>query len=366
MKRFFTTALVLLLLFCLTTAHAVAPGSAGDPLISLNYINNTYLPAVRTDSRNVINNNIGKAYGDTLTKLREAYDGYMLRLGAVQGYTFAGAFTPLSLPAGTAANLLTGGSFVLTSGAAVLQLEKGTVINISTGMEVPNGTALTLNERYFCAENTAAVFAASSASTCLVDGYYKSGGTVIVNPVLFTDVKTGDWFYNAVRFAGDNNLFKGTTPTTFAPQTAMSRGMFVTVLYRLAGQPAAVSTSVFSDVPSNQYYTSAVIWANANNIVTGYDGKFQPDVLITREQMAVILYRYAAYAGYGTTYGNTSIFDAFPDKGSVAGYASDQVKWAVYNGLISGVSGKLLPNNTASRAEVAQIIMNFSQKIMGK
>ncbi len=365
MKRFFIITLVLLLLFCFTTAYAVAPGSAGDPLISLSYINNTFRPAVRTDSKTLIDNTVGKAYDDTLKKLREAYDGYILRLGAVQGYTFAGSFTALNLPVGTAAELITGGTFVLTSGDAVLQLEKGTVINISTGTEVPNGSALTTNQRYFCAEDTSARFAAASAATGLVDGYYKSGGTVIVNPVLFADVKTGDWFYNAVRYAGDNNLFKGTSPTTFEPQTAMSRGMFVTVLYRLAGQPAAASTSAFSDVPSNQYYTGAVIWANANSIVTGYDGKFQPDVLITREQMAVILCRYAAYAGYGTAYANTSVFDAFPDKGSVAGYASDQVKWAAYHGLISGVSGKLLPNNTASRAEVAQIILNFCQKIIG-
>lgn len=365
MKRFTAIALVLLLLFCLTTGYAAAPGSSGDPLISLNHINNTFYPAVRNDSRNLTNNAIGKSYDDTLKKLQEAYNGYLLRLGGMEGYLFAGAFTPLSLPAGTSAKLVTGSTFVLTSGAAVLQLEKGTVINITTGAEITNGSPLTPNERYFCAENTIAQFAAASASTCLLDGYYQSGGTVIVNPVLFTDVKTGDWFYNAVRFAGDNNLFKGTTPTTFEPQTAMSRGMFVTVLYRLAGQPAVASPNVFSDVPAAQYYTSAVIWANANNVVTGYEGKYQPNVLITREQMAVILYRYASYAGYGTAYGNTSVFDSFPDKGSVSAYASESVKWAVYNGLISGVNGKLLPNNTASRAEVAQIIMNFCQNIIG-
>jgi hypothetical protein len=365
MKRFIAIALVLVLLFCFTTVYAAAPGSSGDPLISLSYLNNTFLPAMRNDSRNLMKSTIGKSYDDALKKLREAYEGYMLRLGGIEGYSFAGAFTPLNLPAGTAAKLITGGTFVLTSGAAVLQLEKGTVINISTGAEVPNGSSLTPNERYFCAENTTAQFAAASASTCLIDGYYQSGGTVIVNPVLFTDVKTGDWFYTAVRFAGDNNLFKGTTLTTFEPQTAMSRGMFVTVLYRLAGQPAVASSSVFSDVPASQYYTNAVIWANANNIVSGYEGKFQPNVLITREQMASILYRYAAYAGYSTSCPNTFVFDSFPDKGSVSGYASEQVKWAVYNGLISGVNGKLLPNSSASRAEVAQIILNFCQKIIG-
>lgn len=365
MKKSAVIALVLLLLFCITTAYAAAPGSSGDPLISLSHINSAFLPAVRNDSRNLISGAVGKSYSDTLKKLQEAYDGYIHRLGGIEGYSFAGAFTPLSLPAGTSAKLVTGSTFVLTSGTASVQIDKGTVINISTGAEVTNGSPLTLNERYFCAEDTIAQFAASSAAACLIDGYYQSGGTVIVNPVLFTDVRTGDWFYNAVRFASDNNLFKGTAPTTFAPRMSMTRGMFVTVLHRLAGEPAAASTAVFSDVPASQYYSSAVGWANANNIVTGYDGKFQPDVLITREQMAVILYRYASDAGYGNAFANTSVFDSFPDKSSVSAYASDAVKWAVYNGLLSGADGKLLPNNTASRAEVAQIILNFCQKTIG-
>lgn len=365
MKRLTAVVLVLLLLLCITAAYATAPGSTGDPLISLSHINNTFLPAVRGDAKNLVNDALGKSYGDTLKKLQEAYDGYMLRLGGMEGYTFASAFTPLSLPAGASSKLITGSTFVLTSGAATVLIEKGTVINISTGTEVPNGSSLTLNQRYFCAEDTAALFAAASMSTCLIDGYYQSGGTVIVNPVLFSDVKTGDWFYTAVRYASENNLFKGTTPTTFEPKTAMTRGMFVTVLYRLAGEPAASTAAIFSDVPSSQYYTAAVSWANANNIVTGYDGKFQPNVLITREQMAVILYRYSAYAGYGAAYTGTSVFDSFPDKGSVSPYASDAVKWAVFNRLLSGADGRLQPNNTASRAEVAQIILNFCQKFIG-
>jgi hypothetical protein len=365
MKRLTAVALVLLLLICISAAYAAAPGSAGDPLISLSYINGTFQPAVRGDAKNLIHSAIGNSYGDTLKKLQEAYDGYMLRLGGMEGYTFAGSFTPLHLPAGKSARLITGGTFILTSGAASVQIEKGTVINISTGAEIPSGSFVTVNQRYFCAEDTTALFAASEASTCLVDGYYQSGGDVIVNPIPFTDVRTVDWFYPAVKFAYDNNLFKGTSPATFEPKTAMTRGMFVTVLYRLAGQPAVTSSAVFSDVPSNQYYTSAVSWANANNIVTGYEGKFMPGTLITREQMAVILYRYAVFAGFGAPYANTNAFDSFPDKASVSGYATEAVKWATYNGLLSGAGGKLMPNNTASRAEVAQIILNYCRKFTG-
>ncbi len=366
MKRFFAIALVLLLLFSLTSGFAAAPGSSGDPLISLTYINNSFLPTVRNDTKALVNSAIGKTYSDAEKKLREAYDGYLLRLGGYTGYTFAGAFTPVSLPVGTTAKLITGSTFVLTSGTASLQIEKGTVINISTGSEIATAAALTPNERYFCAEDTVAQFVAVSSATCLIDGYYHSGGTVIINPVNFSDVKSTDWFYTAVTFASDNNLFKGTTPTTFAPQMTMTRGMFVAVLHRLAGQPVVTLSSAFSDVPSSQYYYNAVVWANTNGIVSGYsDGKFHPDDLITREQMAVILSNYAQYAGYGTAYPNTSVYDSFPDKGSVSAYAINAAKWAAYNGLLSGSYGKLLPKNTASRSEVAQIMMNFCQRIVG-
>lgn len=366
MKRFIAIALVLLLLFCFTTAYASTPGSSGDPLISLAHINDSFLPAVRNDSKALVSSSIGKTYSDARLRLKEAYDGYLQKLGGFEGYTFAGVFTAVSLPAGTSAKLITGSTFVLTSGTASLQIDKGTVINISTGQEVPTSSSLTPNARYFCAEDTIAQFVAASAATCLIDGYYQSGGTVIINPVFFSDVKNTDWFYNAVKFASENNLFKGTTPTTFAPQSTMTRGMFVTVLYRLAGQPAVTSPSIFSDVPAAQYYSNAVVWANANNIVTGYsDGKFHPDDLITREQMAVILSRYASHAGYSTAYADTSVFDSFPDKGSVSPYAVDFVKWAASNGLLSGANGKLLPKSTASRSEVAQIMLNFCQRIIG-
>lgn len=366
MKRIVVVALVLALLFCLTTAWASAPGSAGDPLISLTYINNTFIPTVRNDAKATITAGIGNVYKSAEASLQSAYDGYKMRLGDTGGYTFAGAFTPISLPAGTSAELITGSTFIMTAGSMYFQVVKGTLINISTGTETGSSGELTLRHRYFCAEDTTVQFIASTGSTCLIDGYYKSGGTVIINPVLFTDVRSTDWYYNAVSYASENKLFNGTSPTTFSPQTSMTRGMFVTVLYRLAKQPAVTPSAVFSDVPLSEYYCNPVTWANANNIVNGYSsGSFAPSISITREQMAVILYRYAVYAGYSTTFGNTTLFDSFPDNGSVSSYAVDAVKWANYNGIINGSGGKLLPQDTATRAQVAQILFNFCEKFTG-
>jgi hypothetical protein len=143
--------------------------------------------------------------------------------------------------------------------------------------------------------------------------------------------------------------------------------MFVTVLHRLAGKPAVTAASAFPDVAdTSQYYYSAVIWANANLIVTGYsDGKFHPNDSITREQMALIIWRYATSAGYDTTPSNTSIYDSFSDKGSVSAYAQDAMKWATSAGVINGSDGKLIPKSTATRAQVAQIVLNFCQKVAG-
>ncbi len=367
MKRIIAAALVLLLLVSLTSTLASTPGSAADPLISLSYITGTFLPATVSDCNTQASNSLGALYENAEEEIQAAYDAYMLRLSGYSGYTFTDDFTPLDLPAGQTVNLVTGGTFTLISGRATLNIITGTVINISTGSEVASGASLSLNQRYFCAEDTAAVFTASSSAVCQVDGYYKTTGTVIVSPNRFLDVSSADWYYDAVIYASNNGLFTGTSETAFSPQSSMTRGMFVTVLYRLAGEPAVYAASVFPDVGSTSlYYYKAVVWANANNIVNGYeDGRFKPDNLITREQMAVIMYRYASYAGYGTSSGGASAYDSFPDTGSVSDFAVNAMKWATSNSLINGSDGKLLPKNTASRAQVAQIILNFCSNVAG-
>jgi hypothetical protein len=366
MKKLIAAALALLLLLCMTTAYGAAPGTAADPLISLSYMSGTFLPAVRNESAALVGSALGSMYSDAGGKLKTAYDVYIARLGGLAGYMFAPAFTPLNLPAGSTAGLITGTTFVLTSGTADLMIQSGVVINISTGSEVASG-ALTPNQRYFCAEDTTALVAATSDAVGQVDGYYTTTGSVVPSPVLFIDVKSTDWFYDAVTYVSGKSLFTGTSATAFSPQSSMTRAMFVTVLHRLAGKPAISSFSVFPDVSdASAYYFNAVVWANQNNIVTGdSDGKFHPDQSITREQMAVIISRYAAYAGYGTTPLSTAAYDAFSDRSSVSGYAQDAVKWATSVGLLNGSDGKIVPKGTASRAQVAQIILNFCQKIAG-
>ena len=179
----------------------------------------------------------------------------------------------------------------------------------------------------------------------------------------FTDVSTSDWFYSDVMFVYENGLFSGTDSRSFSPNASMTRAMLVTVLYRLEGEPAGTGSSSFSDVRSGSYYEKAVAWAAANGIVTGTGStSFSPDVKVTREQLAAILYRYAQYKKLDTDAG--AKLDSFSDAGNVSGYASEALSWAVSEGLINGASGRLMPKGDATRAQVAAILHRFVENVM--
>ncbi len=178
----------------------------------------------------------------------------------------------------------------------------------------------------------------------------------------FTDVVPGAWYQDAVNYAIKNGLMEGTSATTFEPNTKTSRGMVVTILHRLEGTPSAAAAG-FGDVASGQWYTDAVSWAAANGIVTGYDtGNFGPNDIVTREQMAAILYRYASYKAYGTD--AQANLTSYTDAGAISGYAESAMKWANAEGLITGTTTTTLsPAGDASRAEVATILMRFCEEV---
>ena len=186
-----------------------------------------------------------------------------------------------------------------------------------------------------------------------------------VNPGMnFTDVRTGDWFYDAVKFVLENGLFKGVSDTEFAPGSQMTRAMFVTVLSRVEGIDAGKYGSAgFKDVPDNTWYSDAVSWASKNQIVTGYDEKtFGPNDRLTREQIAAILYRYAKYKGYDVS--KTADLSGFKDVSSVSGYALESMRWANAAGLINGVGANTLnPKGDATRAQAAALLMRFCQNV---
>lgn len=181
--------------------------------------------------------------------------------------------------------------------------------------------------------------------------------SVISSGLPFVDVNSGAWYYDAVSFVYNKGIMNGVTSTTFEPNSTITRGMVVTMLWRMAGEPY-VSGGSFSDVASGRYYSTAVAWAAKNGIVDGYSSTvFGVNDPVTREQFATILYRYAKYMGYSTT---GSSLTGYYDANSVSSWARDAMGWAVRNGIITGSgNSRLNPTGTASRAEVAQMFMSF-------
>lgn len=185
-----------------------------------------------------------------------------------------------------------------------------------------------------------------------------------VSGLPFGDVKSADWFYNDVKYVYEKGMMAGTAADVFAPNATTTRAMIVTILYRLEGSPAVTGTSAFVDVPAGQWYTDAVNWAAANQIVKGTSATtFAPNDSITREQMAAILYRYAQYKGYDVT--KKADLSGYSDNSQVSAYAKDALAWANAAKLINGVTNTTLaPQGNATRAQVSAILHRFCDGVV--
>ena len=177
-------------------------------------------------------------------------------------------------------------------------------------------------------------------------------------PLPFLDVPAGYWCYDEVRYIYQAGLMNGTSATAFSPSATTTRGMIVTILYRMDGSPAAGS-SAFADVAPGAYYASAVAWASANGIVTGYeDGSFGPEDPITREQMAAFLFRYARYKGLDVS--AQANLSGYTDAGRISPYAVEPLRWANALGLITGTTADTIsPTGSATREQAAVILTRF-------
>ena len=197
-------------------------------------------------------------------------------------------------------------------------------------------------------------------------------GTSAESKLPFTDTPEGEWYYDAVKYVYDNGLMNGTGDgTKFSPMMNLTRGMVVTVLYRNDGSHDTSYIGAFADITADKYYALAADWAYKSNIVTGTgtddwgDPLFSPDRNITRQELATMIGRYAAYRHVDTDK-NTADVTTFPDAGKVASWATDTFKWASGTGIITGKgtgsSALLAPEDLATRAEFATIIRRFNDK----
>ncbi len=182
----------------------------------------------------------------------------------------------------------------------------------------------------------------------------------------FTDVavQEGNWAYESVKYVFDHKIMTGMTSTLFGPNVVLSRGQFAVVVYRMAGNPPAPAGTPYPDVKATDWYADAASWTNAAAIITGYkDGRFGAADDITREQIAVILYRFANFFGIDT--GVQADLSKYPDASRISSWAKAAMEWAVGSGLITGKGGKLLdPTGTAKRVECAAMVTRFMQKFI--
>ena len=204
---------------------------------------------------------------------------------------------------------------------------------------------------------------ADEGFTYITDSEYRAGNMIartnhltvfgVAEKPGFTDVPADAWYAGAVQIAVGKGLFSGTSATTFGPEVPMTRGMLATVLHRMAGAPAA-GGAAFPDVSADSYCAEAVAWASGSGLVEGYgDGSFGPDDAVTREQLAAILYRCAGAPAV------PDLLLDFTDAGEVGDWASDAVRWAVDRKLLQGSGGALMPQSTATRAQVAAILVRY-------
>lgn len=294
----------------------------------------------------------------------------------------ARALAALDLHKDVAVSLASGASLnaaqqrALGTQAATATLANASVLVDGAAASCPAGSvraAVAVN----AADDLTAWSLADDGSISAVGGAYDAGQQTyafdVVNGVTaiarfpFTDVVAGTWYYGAAAYAYNNGLFAGMTPTTFAPNATMTRAMLVSVLWRLAGEPAPKAPNTFVDVPDGAWYTDAVTWAAENGVVSGIGGsRFDPSGFVTREQTAEILYNYAHSKGYDVS--ARADLTVFPDAGSVSGWAEKALSWANAAGLINGTvrDGQTIldPQGSASRAQVAMILMNYVEHVV--
>lgn len=178
----------------------------------------------------------------------------------------------------------------------------------------------------------------------------------------FADVPSGSWYYDDVAYVYDTGLMTGLTATAFGPNLSTTRGMIVTILWRMENEPVARHGCPFADVRRGSYYEQAIAWASENGIVTGFDAStFAPDRAITREQLAAILFRFAAYRGMDAVTLRENL-SSFQDQAAISAYAVSALNWAVGEGLMQGTGDKLEPTGNATRAQVAAMLRRFMQR----
>lgn len=355
-KRLWGVALAAVCLLGGTGAAALAAAGRGDSLVTVSYLNGTWLPALEEELQDRAGEKTKEVYAAAAARL-EQIGGSLQSGGGQEGWDHSDTPQVRELKRGDVVSLSAGSTVLWTAGTA--SAEAG-LVDATAGSDLAGGSRVPAGHRCINAKEggSVAVRVLSDRAQALVEGDWtvaESGEDVTA----FTDLSQSDWYYAAVRYAVDAKLFNGTSATLFSPGANMDRAMLATVLWRMEGEPAAAYTGAFSDVASGQWYSQSVEWAAARGIVTGLGGgRFGPRQAVTREQIAVMLYRYAKdYLELDAS--QAGDLSAYADQGSVSGWAREAMTWAVGAQIVNGSGGKLAPGRSATRAEVATMLQRF-------
>lgn len=362
MKKKLAAALLVSGLFLGGIAAFAVAGSLQDPLVSLAHLKGDFQASLLAEVGQKAETAVGQSYQTALTRLEE--ETTRIRAGlttktsdGVEAYYQS--FTPMTLHYGDVLTLSPGAGALLLEGNVAALAQGGELIDVTTG-SAATSVQLIEKHRYLAGEGAQVRLRVQSESALLSPVAQVEKTTAGETSLPFTDITRDAWYYSAVSFAVEEKLLNGLSETRFAPDETVTRAMLATILHRLAKEPTGQG-SAFSDVPTDAWFYKGVSWAAQTGIVKGMgEGIFQPNAALSREQLALMLYRYATqYEKLATeTKGDIS---TFVDQAAVSDWARDGLAWALAAGIVKGdTTGHLNPKTSASRAEAATMLQRFA------
>ena len=335
-----------------------AGGTESDPLLSVSYLMEVLFPQMETTIAQRVEEQTAAIRAEALERVEEIGSAAAEQEQEGPFWSYSGLYKTLDLKRGDTVTLSVGSGVLWLGGRGETQAG---LVSVTTAEEPAAGSELTANSRYLNGgEGAVTVTVLSDGAKLAVEGSWLLVESDEEATHFYDLTQPKDWFYPGVRFTIDRGLFLGTSATEFSPLMVMSRSMLALILYRMEGAPEVEYSGTFADVAQGTWYTDGVEWAAAAGVVNGMgNGNFAPNDSLTREQIAVMLYRYAGkYLGLDVSaQGDLS---GFADGASVSSWAESGMSWAVGAGILSGTGeGKLLPGNDATRAEVATMLQRF-------
>lgn len=357
-------------IFACVLAGTVLVGGAlalkkGDSVVSLNYVEDRFQPSAVEEGTEAADAMLQKSYNNAkkeLDALQKAYTGS----GDEETANYSANLGSRDLSRGDKVTLEAGAGVMVLQGA-ISVIHNGAVVDVTAGSETASSSVLTTGHRYLVAEDTTAEFTVHSGLARMgVEGFYVlEEGDGSAAP--FVDVADNDWYAEAADYVYHKGLIAGMGDDQFAPGLSMSRAMMVTVFYRLAGSPEEqmnAATTSFTDVKDGSWYAPYVRWGADQGVTSGTgNGTFSPDMQVTRQQVAVMLYGFASRS-LGLTLSGQADLSVYSDSAAVADWAQEALSWAIANDIMAGNNGQLQPEQDATRAQVAMVLKNFSEKYL--